>query len=137
MEFYVIYSADVMEARYLNYCRPRPELQEKLDLTEDGESEYRYLEGSWANAVHEKWAGVLSRKEFDQFIYDTFLTAEDTETLGSLTEYGHMPAISFNADDNESICNAYVTPLIKGEGTVSEEQWERLRSVIIAKYKEC
>jgi hypothetical protein len=136
MEFYVIYSVDCLYENYLNNCRPRPELCEKLTLTEEGESEYRYLEGQWEEAVHEKWAGILSKADFEKFLYDTFLTAEDCETLGSLTEYGWMPAIPFNADDEESICNAYVTPLIPGQAEMSEAQWERLRSAVIHKYKD-
>ena len=133
MEFYVIYSADCLHENYLKNCRPRPELCEKLTLTEDGESEYRYLGGPWEDAVHEKWAGFLAKAEFDQFIDDTYLTAEDCETMGSLTEFGWMPAISFNADDNDSICNAYVTPHCPGI-TGTEEQWERLKTAIVQKY---
>ena len=137
MEFYVIYSADVHDPDYLQYCRPRPALCEKLMLTEDGESEYTYLEGVWETAVHEKWVGVLTRPEFDQFISDTYLSAEDTETMGSITlDMGHIPAISFNADDQDSICNAYVTPLIPGKGTMTEAQWERLRDAVVRTYSD-
>jgi hypothetical protein len=136
VEFYVIYSVDTHGDGNAGWGLPRKEILGKLNQTEDDEEyDYSYLGGRWETGFHRKYCGVLKREDFETFLNDTCLSAEDSETMGSLTEMGWMPAISFSADDDDSIISCYVTPHVDGiAGT--EEQWNRLRDAIVSKYKE-
>ena len=62
---------------------------------------------------------------------------EDVETMGSLTELGHLPAHSFTdgGDSYEAIVNAYVTPLVMTEGIeLNEALWKSLKQEMLIKF---
>ena len=65
---------------------------------------------------------------------------EDTETMGSITEYGHLPAIAFNGDSQECIESAYVTPFPdierKSKPTQENEEkcWNRIKKAMLNLY---
>lgn len=64
---------------------------------------------------HRKLCAVLTREQFERFLNDTGLIAENVGTGGSIGApglgYGLSPAISFRNDDPDAIMSAYVTPL--------------------------
>ena len=84
MLFSVIYSVDVPnDTNVLDYAPPR--LEELWDETEgDDQYGYNYLEGCWEGGHHRKWCGILDREQFEEFVERCGLTAESTETMGSL-----------------------------------------------------
>lgn len=132
MRFFVIYSADVPEDTDLDPYRP---VGDEWNQTEDGESEYSYLEGIWERGTHGKWCAELDRPAFNEFVRVTGLAAEDCQTGGSITFQGHLPAISFRAEDGEAFVDAYVTPILEHlHAPGDERQWERVRKAVIAHY---
>jgi hypothetical protein len=139
MQFSIIYSVDVPEDENIDLYAP-PSVDELWDQTEDDEQyEYDYLEGCWTNGSHRKWAAILNREQFDEFIERCGLQAEDTETMGSLGApgigFGWAPAISFTSQDPDAIQNAYVTPLPEVEkDSFDQDDWERLKSAVVAVY---
>jgi hypothetical protein len=138
MLFSVIYSADVHEDAHIDDFAP-PRAEELWDQTEDGETEYSYLEGAWENGRHRKWAGLLTREQFDEFVEATGLYAESTETMGSLGApgfgFGWAPAISFTSDDPDAIQSAYVTPIPEVTRPRSDERdWDRVKGAVLAVY---
>lgn len=137
MLFSVIYSVDVPEDVDVMDFAP-PNVEDHWDETESGESEYSYLEGEWENGSHKKWAAILTREQFDEFVEQCSLTADSTETMGSIGAPGcgyWAPAISFNNQDSTCIANAYVTPLPEVEKhELNEADWDRLRNAVLAVY---
>ncbi len=103
-------------------------------LTEEEECD----EGEFPEGYgHRKWTAELNREDFDAFLDQSGLYAEDIETMGSLTiEHGWLPAISFN--DEEAYANAYVTPfpepVRRGNDPFSERHWARVRKLVVGKY---
>ncbi|HEX6986383.1 MAG TPA: hypothetical protein VF170_13455, partial [Planctomycetaceae bacterium] len=98
-----------------------------------------YLEGAWENGRHGKWAALLTREQFDEFVEATGLYAENTETMGSLGApgfgWGWAPAVSFVSDDPDAIQSAYVTPIPETTRARSDERdWERVRGAVLAVY---
>jgi hypothetical protein len=160
VKFYVIYSVDVARGSdrnggcNLRCCRPTisrylPHGWRKWQCTEGDESyDYDYLaeEGGygsevWRKGQHRKLCALLSREEFERFLEDVSLVAEDCETMGSLTGFGWLPAISFGDDGDHpyAILNAYVTPVPqKPDGEertgMQERDWRRVRRAIIRAY---
>jgi hypothetical protein len=130
VRFYVIYSIDVPEDSRVSDFYPKN--WRKFEITEDdGQYKYGYLEGDWEKGHHSKLVGDLSKPEFMEFVRSTGLQPEDCETMGSITEFGHLPAISFIADMSYgAILDAYVTPYIEGR-TGSEEDWQRVKRAIM------
>jgi hypothetical protein len=113
MLFSVIYSVDVPEFESLDRFAP-PDADELWSVTGEGSTEYSYLEGDWENGSHKKWCAILNREQFDEFVRKCHLSAESTETMGSIGAPGcgfWASAISFNSCDEDCIANAYVTPL--------------------------
>ena len=110
------------------------------DQTEDDSSyEYGYLEGCWEEGHHRKWAALLTRDQFNEFIERCGLFAEDVETMGSLGApgfgYGWAPAISFTGDDEDAIKSAYVTPLPEAkQEELTELDWDRTRRAVLSVY---
>jgi hypothetical protein len=110
---------------------------------EDGE-DTEYSEIFNGKAKHRKYAGVLDRKQFNRFVREQNLYAEETETMGMIGAppdmFGWMPAISFSSYDDDVIKGAYVCPLpdveLKREITKerSERCWQRLRRAILNTY---
>ena len=138
MLFSVIYSVDTPEGENIDAYAP-PQVDEFWDETENRTSEYAYLEGSWENGQHRKWAAVLDRDQFDEFVEKLGLYAEDVETLGSLDApglgYGVSPAISFTSSDPDAILSAYVTPIPEVEKDHGDERdWRRVRQAVLSVY---
>lgn len=137
MQFSVIYSADVPEdVDVMAYAPPQLNV---WDETENGPSEYSYLEGEWENGTHRKWCAILSREQFDEFVTHCGLSAERTETMGSIGApgfgFGWAPAISFVNDDAACIANAYVTPVPEVERASCDEwDWGRVRTALLSIY---
>lgn len=107
MRFYVIYSVDVPQGESLSPWTPRGKAWKQ---TESGKTEYD-LGTKWEKGRHRKYVAYLSRQQFELFLDQIGLHAENVETMGSITEFGHLPAISFTSVDEEAIVNAHVTPM--------------------------
>lgn len=138
MQFSIIYSVDVPSDTNINEFAP-PNLDLFDETEDDDQYEYEYLEGCWENGSHRKWAGILSREQFDEFIDHCGLMAESTETMGSLGApgfgFGWAPAISFTSDDPSAIQSAYVTPIPEtNRETLGEAEWDRVRGAVLAIY---
>jgi len=103
----------------------------------------------WDGKVkHRKLCAVLTRRQFDRFVEDTGLFAEDVRTMGSLGApgcgFGLSPAISFRNDDPDAIQSAYVTPLPLAytltdlergpRRQFTEDDFERVRAAILKVY---
>ena len=141
MMFSVIFSVDVPRDESIQEYLPR---QRHLFRQTEGDSSYAldYLEGPWKRGKHRKLCAVLNRKQFDTFLSDTCLFAEDVETMGSIGApglgFGLAPAISFTGEYDVALCNAYVTPFPawepKRKHTTREENWERIRQAVLSVY---
>lgn len=84
---------------------------------------------------HRKWAALLTREQFEEFLRHTWLTADETETMGSIGApgfgFGWAPAISFSYDyDNGDRLNAYVTPIPEVCGKPSIEGLARHQGLV-------
>ena len=140
MLFSIIYSVDVPENESVKPLLPREEILEKFNETEDDDNyEYSYLEGEWEKGHHVKICGMLNRQEFQNFIDDTGLRAEDIETGGSIGApglgYGCSPAISFSNDLENAIISAYVTPIPEvSRKNCKENDWDRVRRAVLNVY---
>jgi len=151
MLFSVIYSFDI--CRGYSVKRWMPSQRHLFTITEGNESyEFDYLADGdktdrWYGGKHRKLCALLTKKQFERFISDTWLQAEDVETMGSIGApgfgFGHAPAISFSRSEDWGFSSAYVTPIpiakkVKDLETLelvfNERQWERLRKVIIERY---
>lgn len=139
MRFSVIYSIDVpCDVEILDFAPP--EVESIWEETEgDDQFEYGYLEGDWEGGHHRKWAALLNREQFDEFIERCGLRAENTETMGSIGApgfgYGWAPAISFTSYDSEAIQSAYVTPIPETKReSFCEQDWDRVRGAVLAVY---
>jgi hypothetical protein len=137
MLFSIIYSVDVPEDLDIERYAP-PHADELWDKTEDGRTEYAYLEGDWTNGLHRKWCAILDRDQFDEFIRKCGLSADSTESMGSIGALGcgnWAPAISFDARHSDCIVNAYVTPLPEvRKQELNQADWHRLRDAMLAVY---
>ena len=138
MKFSVIYSVDVPAGvEILDRAPPRLDLWEETE--DDEQYEYGHLEGRWEHGHHRKWAAILERKQFDEFVKRCGLFAEDVQTMGSLGApgfgFGWAPAMSFTANDPDAIQSAYVTPIPEVRKDVYDERdWDRVRSAMLAIY---
>lgn len=93
---------------------------------------------------HQKWVGCLEQKDFDELVKQQMLHASRCETMGALGMatpdggmcFGHLPAISFDADRYAALVNAYVTPFVMtdAERELSKEGWQHLRELVLKKY---
>lgn len=120
MLFSVIYTADYPVPTGEFYGETKiddvapPHRRKLWELTEAYDEDAFYW-GSGARWRHRKWAAVLTREQFDEFIRKTWLTADDTETMGSIGApgfgMGWAPAVSFSHDSDGQALNAYVTPV--------------------------
>lgn len=128
MKFYIIYAYDFTKntPQYiLDEAVPDTNLFEQ---TEDDESwEYNYLGEEnphnahiWNDGHHRKWVTKepISKEDSFDFLKFSGMCYQDIETMGSLTEYGWLPALSFQGDsmmtyDEYGAINisAYVTPI--------------------------
>lgn len=138
MKFSVIYSVDVPEDEDISRFAP-PDLSLWEETEGDNQYEYGYLEGCWENGSHRKWCAMLDRKQFDEFVELCGLFAESTETMGSLGApgfgFGWAPAISFNGDHEDAICNADVTPMPETRReSCDERDWTHLKAAVLSVY---
>ena len=122
----VIYSMELFEEE-LEYHKPdNPELWVN---TEDHESE------EIDNAQHYKYIAILNPEQFEEFIQNTRLYAEDVETMGSIGAPGYgihwAPAISF-VSTRDAFLSAYVTPNPKNPE--DGQHWDKIQEQIITKY---
>ena len=139
VSFYVIYSFDIFgdilsELDSVDVLKPPRPVLEKMDLTE-GDDQYEY---DWEFGKHRKYAGHLTYEEFEALIDRVELRATEDQTMGSLTEFGWLPAISFDCAyqshlDCNCLGNAYVTPVCEKLSLVDED-WEPLRRQVIDKF---
>lgn len=149
MLFSVIYEfdcpVDVSVKRFM------PSQRKLFDLTERSDGEPSDWCGDlWdGKCRHRKLCAMLTREQFERFLGDTGLFAEDVETMGSLGApgfgFGWAPAISFRNDDEYAIQSAYVTPM-PGVRTIKqfrdkerkrpldENDWDRVRKAVIKQY---
>jgi hypothetical protein len=139
MKFSIIYSVDV--PRYGKVSRFTPPHVRKLwDKTEgDEQYDFNYLQGEWKRGHHRKWCAILTKEQFEEFVSHCGLTAESTETMGSLGApgfgFGWSPAISFRSDDCDAIQSAYVTPLPETRKQQGDERdWRRIRQAVLSLY---
>lgn len=138
MNFSVIYSVDCPGDEDIGRYAP-PDL-DFWDQTEgDEQYEYSYLEGCCENGMHRKWCAILNRQQFDEFVEHCGLSAESTETMGSLGApgfgFGWAPAISFISHDSDAIQSAYVTPIPETKREACGDRgWERVRGAMLSVY---
>ena len=137
MKFAIIYTADVPGGESLGRYAPSGD----WDRTEDDDCfDYDYLGSVWETGHHGKWCGILSKSDFDKFVDDHCLYAEDVETMGSLGApgfgVGWSPAVSFIYETmyNDAIVGAYVTPIFDVPGVRDGRDWERIRAAVISQY---
>jgi len=135
LEFSIIYDVECEMDEDVEKYGP-PWKQENLwEKTEEYIEEYD--EGLWLKCA--KWAAILSKEEFDEFIEHTGLYAEDVETSGSIGApgfgYGWAPAISFR-NEMPPYRGAYVTPIpkIKRKEGWDNKDWERIRNAVLRMY---
>jgi hypothetical protein len=140
MQFSVIYSVDCPRSESIVRFRP-PHARRLWDRTEgDEQYEFGYLEGNWERGKHRKWAAMLTKDQFREFVEATGLVAEDVQTMGSLGApgfgFGWAPAISFTDNgEDRAILSAYVTPLPEvRKQEFDERDWERLRRAVLNVY---
>jgi hypothetical protein len=139
MQFSVIYSVDCpADCDALDYAPPR--VDELWDQTE-GDEQYglSYLDGCWENGHHRKWCALHDQEQFDEFVTHCGLTADSTETMGSLGApgfgFGWSPAISFESSDADALLNAYVTPIREtNKKRANEHDWKRVKDAVLAMY---
>lgn len=145
MLFSVIYSVDVLNSNesIQDYM---PSQRYLFDTTEGDDCyQYSYLadesgDESYRKGKHRKLCAILNRKQFERFLSDTGLHADDVETLGSIGAPGFgcgwAPAISFTADEYSAVVNAYVTPIpeveIKSEKSNRSESWNRVKKAVLS-----
>ncbi len=140
MRFFIILTIDIPWRESIGYFQPERRVRRKLQLTEDDDQyEYGYLEGDWERGKHRKYAGELNRADFETVVSDCGLLAEQTDTLGSLTGYGWLPAIAFYSEEARGIVQAYVTPIPDFERTWCDRDedklWERVKSAVCKQYR--
>lgn len=144
MKFSVIYSVDVPKSVKLRAYLPKQ--MHLFNVTEDDDQyEYDHLGGDWKGGKHRKLCALLTRAQFEKFLSDTCLRAEDVETMGSLGApgcgCGWAPAISFRGDEERAITSAYVTPIpdvgtsYHGQDDARMERcWQRIRKAVLSQY---
>jgi hypothetical protein len=136
MKFYVIYEFDVPHDLSVKSCNP-PFRSRNFKLTECHDSEIfcpEYAGDRVKTGKHRKYAGILTRKQFDALVDDQELSMENVETLGSLTELGWLPAVSFTSYNGDCYQNAYVTPLPDTKRELTERDWNRIRAAMLSVY---
>lgn len=120
---YIIHSADVCNDSYYTIRRMESRVRNflgegRLHQTEGDEAyDYNYLseecgDDRYENGYHRKWAGLLSLEDWLKFADAYGIDLDDDgvperyeETMGSITDLGHLPAIS--VDDSEGWNSGY------------------------------
>lgn len=138
VSYYVILTVDCVREESIVNWLPRRSVRRQMDLTEGNEQgDYDYLGEDWENHKHRKLVGLLSQSQFDRLVEDCDLYADDIETMGSLTELGWLPAISFNGEsgyyDDIVFTSAYVTPVVEDK-TLTDDDWSKIRQLVLENY---
>jgi hypothetical protein len=137
MRFSVIYSVDLPRDLPVHRVAPPGRMWE---LTEHGKTQMSEV---FPKGKHRKWCAILNRRQFNRFVEVTDLSADSTETMGSIGApgfgIGWAPAISFNSEDTDCYQNAYVTPVpsrfVRKSGKpLTERDWERIRKAVVKIY---
>lgn len=107
VNYYVILSLDIPKGvgRKITLPQAKPDIVKypKFRVTETEVEDPKWC------AKHRKYVGVLSQKETIQFLDENFSTT--CKTMGSITELGWLPAISFSNEEDLFYLNAYVSPI--------------------------
>lgn len=138
LTFGVIYSIDAPKITDSN--RPPGYRRKIWTRTEHGKSECGIED--WRMA---KYTALLTREQFDEFLYHLNLVASATETMGSLGAPrpddgmpGWTPAILFHQEDSylDDLRIAYVTPYVMNNEfrEIDADDWEALKEAIVAVY---
>lgn len=146
MRFGVVYEFDCLRREPVSLLQPRAKLLRKMTMVEgDKDRQYDYLGEEWETSRHRKYGAVFTKDEFEQFIIDLDLKAQEVRTMGTLGApgsanwYGCSPAICFE-DEGGSYSSAYVTPYpdihLKHEPTDAkmERWWEMIRKAVLSRY---
>lgn len=137
MLFSVIYSVDMPKDHSVQEWRPANHRKWELTEWDDHEGELAY-----ANLPkHRKYCKLLTRKEFDDFVWDQGLYMEDVETMGSIGAPGLglflAPAVSFTGDNDQIYQSAYVTPIpdrISEKFELTERHWNMVYKAMLSVY---
>jgi hypothetical protein len=140
MLFSIIYEFDVP---YTESVKPyQPSQLSLLFVPQETDAYYKYshLGGIWKKGKHRKYAALLNRKQFEQFLNDTGLYYETDQTMRMMgvfvpdnqVDYGIMPAIAFRADHDYCIASCYVYPLpqVVNKNSFNERDWKRVIALI-------
>ncbi len=142
MRAYVIYSFDLTaDASSATIEMMRPKVGEWVETEGDDQYEFDYLadecgDENYRDGRHRKYVAELTETELAAFVDDVFGYSLDEArersepTMGSITEFGHLPAYSLNAEPmdwnvggvTEVIwCNAYVTDPFAGSPLLADD----------------
>src|SRR3990167_3734779 len=135
MLFSIIFSIDCPRNDSIKHYQPDKKILRRLELTECNDvDDYEDVFGKLHK--HRKYIGILTKEEFDNFIYYTGLTADNVDTMGSLGTltpngdicFGIQPAISFDSYHTNAVVNCYVTPYPKvfNKKQYNERDFERI-----------
>lgn len=96
--------------------------------------------------LHKKYAGEISKDDFDRLNEELYMFFEDVEKMGSLTlDRGFIPAFSFRDEADYlysgvryASARAYVTPFPDGDPPETQEEaqkfWDELRQQLKTEY---
>lgn len=138
MKFYVIYEFDTVNGHSVKPYNP-PFKSKFFPLTECEESEFTSSRDP-KPGQHRKYAGIVTKAQFQRLIRAQDMRMDTCETMGSLTvELGHIPAVSFYTEgawaSNGYISqSAYVTPLIERRGGCNDRDWDRAAAALQSMY---
>lgn len=109
IRYFVILSVDIYQSEYpatLAEAKPKIVRFPKFKMTENCVEDPEYI------LKHRKYCGFLTPQEADEFLSENF--TDTCQTLGSISEYGWLPAISFSDGDcgQGFYLNAYITPML-------------------------
>jgi hypothetical protein len=129
--FFIIYTVYCPQDDSLPRYYPRHAYR-KWNITETEGEDYEW----YADKKYRKLVGEVSYEDF-MYMVDELGLKYEGETMGSLTERGLLPALSFGNSDffmDDVAVNAYVTPIPKMEAPDSERQqvlvWEKLSQLL-------
>ena len=134
MQFYVIYEFDVARGMSVKPFNP-PFKSKDFTLTECHESEF--ISDKIKPGKHRKYAGILTKAQFQSLVSAQDMHMSDVDTMGSLTELGWLPAVSFYTEgvyacNGYVYQNMYVTPLI--DKACDDRDWDRVTAAMKSMY---
>ncbi len=144
MKFSIIYSFDCPKNVSVKCWKPKTRSMQQTE--DDDQYEFGHLGGNWEKGKHRKYAGILTKKQFDAFVTDLGLRASKTETMGSIGAPGFIgmaPAVCFElwSSDPEGLLSAYVTPMpdVDPEWFNMDEEratraWNRIKRALLNMY---